>query len=421
MSIHIDQLLLAKKVLLLQGPMGYFFREFSFWLNEHGIETYKINFNGGDKFYFGKQENVFDFTQSIVEFKHWLTEFVVSHQIEAIVCFGDCRPQHRIAKKISFINGVDFFAFEEGYIRPNYITFEQDGVNFFSNFTKILSNSQYIQPIEIEPIENTYNSYWFMVWCAILYYAANLYFAKHFPNYQHHRNLTTAQESWSWVWSLFKRIGHYVVEPPKFNRFIDQYSKQYYVFALQVHNDSQILIHSDLKNMEEYIEHVIKSFSRFSDKEHHLVLKHHPMDRGYRNYKKLIAQLSLKYGVVGRTHYFCDIHLPTLLKHSLGMVAVNSTTVLQALYHHIPVKVIGYAMYNLPRLTNQYPLDEFWKNPGTVDENYFNYYRSTLIQYSQLNGSYYGQSPWMKREYLNSEKVADQQAQRLDRKRNERN
>jgi len=87
--------------------------------------------------------------------------------------------------------------------------------------------------------------------------------------------------------------------------------------------------------------------------------------------------------------------LPTLLKNSLGFVAVNSTTGIQALYHHIPVKVLGYALYNLPKLTNQRPLAKFWRNPGKVDQVYFNYFREELINYSQLNGAFYGDSPWM--------------------------
>lgn len=395
MSIHIDQLLSKRKVLLLQGPMGFFFKKFSYWLNIHGIKTYKVNFNGGDRFYFGKHKNIFDFNEPFTHYKFWINQIIKENGIDAIVCFGDCRPQHQVAKEVSLHLGVAFFAFEEGYIRPNYITFEQDGVNFYSKFIQNLSLNKEIKPIPIEPIQNTKNSYGFMVCCAIIYYAANLYYKKSFPYYKHHRNLTTAQESFSWVWSLFKRTQYYFTEPLPFNKLIRQYSKQYFVFALQVHNDSQILIHSELKSMEDYIEYVLQNFAIHAESHHHLVLKHHPMDRGYRNYKKLINELAQRYGIVGRLHYFCDIHLPTLLKHSLGLVVVNSTTVLQALYHHIPVKVLGYAMYNLPRLTNQYSLDNFWKKPGVVDWHYFQYFRSHLIHYSQLNGSYYGESPWM--------------------------
>lgn len=394
MSIHIDQLLLSKKVLLLQGPMGSFFKNFSDWLNGRNIQTFKINFNGGDSWFFPKDDQVFDYIESLDHFDIWLASFIQRYNIDAIVCFGDCRLQHQIAKRVCTQLNIDFFAFEEGYIRPNYITFERDGVNFCSKFNDLFSQNTEITAVPIEPIQETHNSYWLMVRCAILYYCASLYAASKFPHYQHHRNLSTLREAWSWIWSLIKRIQHYVTEPLAFKRLITQCSKEYYVFALQVHNDSQILTHSELKSMEEYIEYVVKSFALNANISHHLVLKHHPMDRGYRNYRKLIHRLKIQYGLKGRIHYFCDIHLPTLLKHSLGMVAVNSTTVLQALYHHIPVKVLGYAIYNLPRLTNQYPLSDFWTNSGEVDEEYFQYFRSHLIQYSQLNGAYYGKCPW---------------------------
>ena len=56
--------------------------------------------------------------------------------------------------------------------------------------------------------------------------------------------------------------------------------------------------------------------------------------------------------------------------------------------------MLGFALYNLPKLTNQYALSKFWTNPGKVDSNYFSYFRRELIFYSQLNGSFYGISPW---------------------------
>ena len=53
------------------------------------------------------------------------------------------------------------------------------------------------------------------------------------------------------------------------------------------------------------------------------------------------------------------------------------------------------AIYNLPKLTNQRTLSNFWNHPGKVDLDYARYFRQELIDYSQLNGSFYGNSPWM--------------------------
>lgn len=394
MSVHVNSLLLSERVLLLQGPMGDFFSRFSMWLKENEIQCFKVNFNGGDQFFSRSFEHHFDFTGSYAEFSPWIEHLLVTQQIDAIVCFGDCRKYHQMAKNVAAKNKVKFFAFEEGYIRPNYITFEQDGVNFFSNFLDHLKQHNKTKKKEREEILDTQNSYSTMVISAMLYYFFMLIFAWKYPHYKHHRQMSVWTEIYYWMWSGLRRIKNKCIEPQRFDAFIRKNKKRYFVFALQVHNDFQIRTHSELKCMKKYIQMVIEDFSLHSDPYHHLVLKHHPMDRGYRNYECYVRQLAKKYGVQGRIHYFCDIHLPTLLKNSLGFVAVNSTTGIQALYHQIPVKVLGYALYNLPKLTNQRPLAKFWRNPGKVDHVYFERFREELINYSQLNGSFYGMSPW---------------------------
>lgn len=396
MSKHVDKLLLSNKVLLLQGPMGGFFYRLSKWLNSKNIECYKINFNGGDRFFYKSETNVYDYKGRLDDYSVWIEAFLIEHDIDSIVCFGDCRKYHKFSKIIAKKNNINFFVFEEGYIRPNYITFEQDGVNFFSNFLNHYKNTKILEEgndlvCDINDVKNSYSK---MVISAIIYYIFWVLFSFQYSGYQHHRNIRPIKELGCWVLSGFRSIQNKLFEKDKFNRFLQQYSKKYFIFALQVHNDSQITIHSDLKSVEKYIVLVLESFSCHSDPSMHLLLKHHPMDRGYRNYSKLINEYAKRFKIEGRVHYFCDIHFPTLLKHSLGLVTVNSTTGIQALYHNVPVKVLGHALYNLPKLTNQYALSEFWRNPDKVDTTYFSYFRKELISYSQLNGSFYGISPW---------------------------
>lgn len=397
MSVHINELLSSKKVLLLQGPMGDFFTQLADWLDEHEIECHKINFNGGDWLYYHSRPHTHHFRKRLSEFAKWLEVLILTESIDSMVCFGDCRKYHRVANQIADRLSIRFFAFEEGYIRPNYVTFEQDGVNFFSNFTRYLKEqpeSDKVHPLdEFEEVHNHYPKlvrtafFYYLIWslCILLY-----------PYYRHHRGMSPLKELSCWMLSGCRRLKNYCVEEKRFNSFLVHHNKSYYVFALQVHNDFQIRVHSDLKKVESYIEKVIESFSLNAKAEHHLVLKHHPMDRGYREYTQLIQTCAQKFNVEDRVHYFCDIHLPTLLKQSLGMVTINSTTGIQALFHNIPVKVLGRALYDLPRLTHQYPLSHFWLNPGTVDKVYFSHFRHELIEYSQLNGGYYGRSPWMK-------------------------
>lgn len=395
MSVHVNSLLLSERVLLLQGPIGGFFFQFSEWLKLNGIQCFKVNFNGGDQFDSRKFEHSFDYTGSYAKFSSWIENLLITQEIDAVVCFGDCRKYHQTAKKVASKNRIKFFAFEEGYIRPNYITFEQDGVNFFSNFLTHFQSKQDRREKKIKEVQEANNPFGLVVSQVILYYLFMWVMTFKYRHYKHHRQMGVWTELYYWVWAGIQRFKNSLFEERSFERFIEEYQGRYFVFALQVHNDFQIRTHSEMKCMAKYIELVIEDFAINAEKRHHLVLKHHPMDRGYRNYAKLINRLCKKHGIEGRVHYYCDIHLPTLIKHSVGFVTVNSTTGIQALYHRIPVKVLGYALYNLPKLTNQRPLSKFWRNTGKVDSVYFQNFRQKLIEYSQLNGSFYGESPWM--------------------------
>jgi capsular polysaccharide export protein len=124
-----------------------------------------------------------------------------------------------------------------------------------------------------------------------------------------------------------------------------------------------------------------------------LVIKHPPMDRGVANYEKLIKRFAMKNFISDRVIYVHDMDLPTILKHAKGVVVVNSTVGLSALYHKTPVKTMGDANYDIPGICYQGALKDFWKNPGEVDEELFEKYRFHLIEKTQVNGSFYGLFP----------------------------
>jgi capsular polysaccharide export protein len=93
--------------------------------------------------------------------------------------------------------------------------------------------------------------------------------------------------------------------------------------------------------MHDFIEDVIRSFSEHAHASDQLAFKHHPRDRGYNNYGLLIALLARRYGVVGRVHYFHDGPLSRYLRTCRGVITVNSTVGLQALFHAVPTKTMG--------------------------------------------------------------------------------
>ena len=122
-----------ENILLLQGPVGPFFGRLGDFLTKKGSHVFKINFNYAD-FYFSKNLlNSFNYQGLNLEWKDYVTKFCKQRNIKAIFIFGDKRFYHQIAIQVAKELGIKIYVLEEGYIRPNYFTLEQEGVNIDSN------------------------------------------------------------------------------------------------------------------------------------------------------------------------------------------------------------------------------------------------------------------------------------------------
>ena len=125
-----------KRVLLLQGPVGPFFRRFAADIEHMGATVYKVNFNAGDAFFY---PNGYVFKQPLPHLGEYLLKLVEANPIDTLVMFGDCRPIHMIAKETLNNHDIQIFVFEEGYLRPNYVTIERRGVNALSRLPRAAS------------------------------------------------------------------------------------------------------------------------------------------------------------------------------------------------------------------------------------------------------------------------------------------
>lgn len=391
MAVSLQNLLKQQHILLIQGKMGSFFSRFSSFLQGQGKIVSKINLNAGDAFFYRHSERVYNFKKSLAEFEVFLPQLIEKEYIDAVVCFGDCRPHHAVASQVCRQLDIKFFVFEEGYLRPDYITLQEGGINGYSQ----LDMTQISQlPKANDTPQFTNNSFAKLCWSAIIYYIIVMLYRKYYPHYQHYRGMTAWQEALTWVKAPFIKAYDYIPAKRLERRLKTDLKDNYFLVALQVYNDSQITFHSDYADIVDFIEEVITSFAKFADKNQHLVFKHHPLDRAHRRYTSLIAMLAKNLGVAKNVHYCCDVHLPTAIKNSLGMITINSTTGLQSIYHKKPTKVMGRAIYNMEKLTDQQTLDEFWQNPTPPDNNFYLRFREYLIEQTQLNGSFYGKSPW---------------------------
>jgi capsular polysaccharide export protein len=141
----------------------------------------------------------------------------------------------------------------------------------------------------------------------------------------------------------------------------------------------------------DFIHETVESFALHAPKDTLLAIKHHPLDRGYHDYAALIRDLGHKYRLGGRLLYLHDQHLPTLFDHMRGAVVINSTVGFSALSHNGAVKTCGRAIYDLPGLTYQGPLNRFWGDAAsfTPDRDLAERFRAHVIEQTQLAGSFY--------------------------------
>ncbi|EAJ2533607.1 capsule biosynthesis protein [Campylobacter coli] len=378
----------GKTVLLLQGPVGTFFHRLAIKMKKNKAKVLKLNFNGGDFLFYpsGKRCKCDE-----KDLENFYESFFKEKKIDAIVMYNDCRLIHAKAIKVAKGLGIGIWIFEEGYLRPYCITFEKDGVNANSSLPRDKNFYLSCNILTKESIKEIPGGFKFMAFSAFLYWFFSFLLAPFFNNKLHHRTLYPF-EFLFWFRSLYRKYLYKFTEK-KLNQKIYSLEKKYFLAVLQVYNDTQIKHHYK-KSIEEFIEELILSFANHARAKSYLVFKHHPMDRGYRNYSKLINELSQKYHVEGRIFYVHDTYLPTLLKKALGCITINSTVGLSAILEGCPTKVCGNAFYNFEGLAYPKKLQFFWReahaykpNPSLVI-NFKNY----LLNTNQFNGNFYKNS-----------------------------
>jgi capsule polysaccharide modification protein KpsS len=315
---------------------------------------------------------------------------MIERKIDAVFLFGDQRPIHQPAVKLARELGIAIWVFEEGYLRPDYVTVERNGVNGNSEMSRdpeyYLSRAATLpEPPPVTPIGNTIGLH--TTW-TIANAVAKTFFWFRYPRYKHHRQVNAFWCAYVYSRGVLRTLYYRRAERGVVERVIERNAGRYFVLPLQVYCDAQ-LQHSDFPTMESMIEHVVETFSKAAPADATLVVKHHPHDQPFRDYTKLLRKLAQQHGLGDRVVYIHDTHLPTLLKNARGVVTMNSTVGPSALFHNTPVKVLGRAIYDVAGLTFQASLESFFNDPGVVDTTLLVAFTNWLRVANQVNGSFY--------------------------------
>lgn len=374
----------GRHVLLLQGPNGPFFRRVGRELELAGAKVSKINLNAADAFFY-PGPRAFPFRGTREEWPVFLAGFLREQAVDDVFLFGDSRPYHAAAREIALRHGVELYAFEEGYLRPDHVTVERGGVNKNSLMPRD-PRAYEVGPLGGEVTRHVEHAFAWSVLFTILNALCVTLFSFRYPHYRHHRDVNAFRQAFYWGRSGVRRVTCALRERHLARWLEGDGSKRYFLVALQVHNDFQVQ-NSRYRDVEDFIGEVVAAFAASARPEHALLFKHHPADRGYRDYAPLLRRLALEHGLEGRVRYVHDPHLPTVLRHALGTVVINSTVGLSSVHHHTPVFAMEETIYGRMGLVAEGTLEDFFRSPPPVDTPRYGRARAWLIRNNQANGS----------------------------------
>src|SRR5471032_2587374 len=110
-----------RSFLALQGTASPFFSRLATALREHGHAVRRVNFCGGDLAYAGI-DDAWNFSLQSSELSDWYVNKMKAGNFTDVIMFGDCREIHRPIHPIAQVHGLRVHVFEEGYVRPHWLT-----------------------------------------------------------------------------------------------------------------------------------------------------------------------------------------------------------------------------------------------------------------------------------------------------------
>src|SRR5579871_699394 len=202
----------------------------------------------------------------------------------------------------------------------------------------------------------------------ILYYLASTAEMWRFPHYRTHRPYYQAVEYAGWARRLLLRRRS---ERRAAAEIAALRGDPRYFFPLQLDCDSQMRVHSPFRATHLAIDHVLSSFAAHAPSTARLIVKLHPMDSGLVDWAGMVGHLAAEYLVAERVTVLDGGDLPKVLAGADAVVTVNSTVGAQAVARGLPVIALGKAVYDMPGLTYQGGLDDFWTDARPPDPSLF--------------------------------------------------
>jgi capsular polysaccharide export protein len=375
----------GRRFLFLQGLAGRMFTRLGDRLREQGHAVHRVNFCAGDAAQWAGRPAL-NYRGGTDRLPAWLARKMGELGTTDLMLFGRDRPIHRAAIAAANEHGARVHAFEEGYIRPNWITIERVGApplprdpQWYRDVARLLPRYDDDQPIRVPLALRAMQE--------LRYHLCNAADPLLYFGYRTHRECNAAVEGAGFIRRFAAMPWHTLADRRTIEALLAR-RHRFFLLPLQLNGDAQIVHHCPFRNMAEVIDAVLRSFAAHAGPHTHLLVKNHPLDAGLHEHRGQLARLARELGLRGRVHYIETGHLPTLLAHASGAVVVNSTVGMSALSQGCPTKALARPIYDIPGLASRAPLAEFWREPDPPDPALFQAVRNTVIHATQVNGDF---------------------------------
>ncbi|MGI3209667.1 capsule biosynthesis protein [Roseovarius tibetensis] len=381
-----------RSFLFLQGPHGPFFYRLGERLRQRGATVWRVGFNAGDRAFWPDAASYIPCRGPAVDWPGHLRDLITERAITDLVLYGDTRPVHARAVGIAHEAGLTVHVFEEGYMRPYWVTYERGGSNGHSRLMGMSVPQMRAALTHPEADTAMPPASWGdmrqHIFYGALYHGVVLCLNRGYRGFRPHRALSVRQEFRVYLKRLalmpFRAIDRHIA-----TRRIRRGGFPYHVALLQLEHDAAVQAHSPFTTTAAFLDTVIDGFARGAPPDHHLVVKAHPLEDGRAPIRATLRRLVMAHGVQGRVHYLPGGKLAHLLDAARSAVTINSTAGQQVLWRGLPLRSFGRAVYDKPEFVSGAPLPDFFAGADRPDREAYADYRRFLLATSQVAGGFY--------------------------------
>ena len=378
-----------RRFLFLQGPISPFFAELAVALRAHGHATRRINLCLGDRL-FWDGSGATDYRGRPRDWPDFIAGYLKRERITDLVLLGEQRPYHKAAIAAAKARGIAVTVTDYGYLRPDWIVLERDGMGAESRFPRdpaaILALAEDCPEPDLAHLYG--DDFALQARWDVTHHLASL-LPWPFPHYESYLLHHPIPAYLGTGLQLLRRRA----ETARAAAVLAALAPRgpLYLFAMQMENDYSIRAYSRFPDNDTALAEVVGSFARGAPPDAQLLVKVHPLDPGLKRWAARLGRIAAAAGVAGRVHLLDGaLDADPVILACRGVVTINSTLAVRAIALGRATMAMGRAIYDVPGLVWQGAPDAFWQVAAPPDAVLAEAFIRGIGACLQVRGRFYG-------------------------------